>query len=222
MRTSVADIFDEVDEDLRADRARQLLTRFAPALIGAAVLVVVLAGGWRAWQWYQAKRDAELATRYIAAMTASDGKNDAASRATAIADFAAIAETAGPGYRALSLLRVAALKVEGGDLAGANAVWDRIAADRGIDPLIRDLATLQWALHNLDTGDPATLEGRLTPLTIAPNPWHALAAEEVALLDVRRGQLAAARAAFKALSQDTTAPEGVRRRADGMLERLGS
>ena len=53
------------------------------------------------------------------------------------------------------------------------------------------------------------------------NPWHALAQEAEALLDLRQGQTDAARQALRQLAQDTTAPPGVRGRANGLLARLG-
>ncbi len=217
----MVDIFDEVDEDLRADRAKLLLRQYAPLLLAAAVLVVAGAGGWRAWQWYDGKRTAAIADSYIAAMKAAEGKT-AASHLAAAADFAAVADKAGPGYRTLARLREAALRADSGDLPGAIALWDQIAADGSADPLLRDLATLQWAMRQIDTADPATIEARLTPLTIAPNPWHALASEAMAMLDLRRGRPEAARDALKALAQDTSAPEGARRRAEGFLSRIGS
>jgi hypothetical protein len=216
----VVDIFDEVAEDLRADRAKLLLKQYAPLLLAAAVLVVVLAGGWRAWQWYDAKRAAEIADSYIAAMKVADGKTDA-DKLAAAKDFLAVADKAGTGYRTLARLNAAGLQAGAGDLAGANALWTQIAADGSADPLLRDLATLQWALHNLDSADPATLEAKLSPISIAPNPWHALAAEALALLDLRRGRPDAARDSLKLLAQDPSAPEGVRHRAEGLLGRIG-
>jgi hypothetical protein len=215
----VVDIFDEVDEDLRADRAKLLLKQYGPLLVAAAVLVVVLVGGWRVWQWYDAKQNTVVAQSYVAAMKVADAK-EAAARKAAIADFTALADKAGPGYRSLARLRAAGLKADAGDLAGASALWNEVAADTSADPLLRDLANLQWALHQIDTADPAAVEARLQPLTIATNPWHALASEAMAMLDLRRGRVDAARDTLKALAQDVTAPQGVRRRAEGVLGRL--
>jgi hypothetical protein len=216
----VVDIFDEVDEDLRADRAKVLLRQYAPLLIAAAVLVVLLAAGWRAWQWYDFRRTAEVAQSYLAAMQVADSQKGAG-RMAAVADFTAVADKAGAGYRSLARLRAAALKAESGDLAGASLLWDEVAADGSADTLLRDVANLQWALHQMDVADPAAVEARLRPLAIATNPWHALASEALAMLDLRRGRPDAARDTLKALAQDVTAPEGVRRRAEGLLGRLG-
>ncbi len=215
----MVDIFDEVDEDLRADRARALLKQYGGVLVAAAVVMVAAAGGWQAWRWYDARRTAELADSYLSAMKISDQKG--AAKQAAEADFAAVADKAGSGYRSLALLQEAALKADAGDLTGASAIWDRVAADGSADSLIRYLADLQWCLHHVDNGDPAAVEARLKPLTSAVNPWHALATEALAMLDLRRGRTDAARDGLKALVQDASAPSGVRERAEGLLTRLG-
>lgn len=218
---AVVDIFDEVEEDLRADRANALLRRYGPALVGAAVLVVAVVAGWRAWQWYEGRQTAKLAGEYIAAMRLADDTKGSG-RMQAVPGFLSVAQQAGPGYRSLARLRAAALKADAGDLPGAAALWDAVAADSGADPLLRDLATLQWAMHEVDSADPATVAARLEPLTAPENAWHALAQETMAMLDLRRGHPDAAKDKLKALAQDITAPQGVRQRAEGLLGRLGS
>jgi hypothetical protein len=219
-RSPVPDIFDEVEEDLRADQAKALLKRYGGALIGAAVLVVIGAGAWQAWQWYDARETAKVATAYMdAAHTADTAKGSA--REQAAGAFAAVAKDAPAGYRTLALLREAGIKADAGDVAGASAIWDAVAGDGRVDPLLRDLATLQWALHHVDDGDPAQVATRLAPLLDASNPYHPLAQEAVAMLDLRQGKTEAARKTLQALEQDASAPQGLRQRANGMLTRLG-
>jgi hypothetical protein len=43
----------------------------------------------------------------------------------------------------------------------------------------------------------------------------------MALLDIRTGRIDEARAVLRPLSSDMTAPEGLRGRAGGLLDRLG-
>ncbi len=215
------DIFDEVEEDLRAERARALLTRYGGALIGAAVLVVAAAGGWRVWQWYDSKQVAVIADTYLAASQTADTQKGPG-RDAALAQFAEVAAKGRSGYRSLARLREAGLKADAGDLAGASALWDAVAGDGAADPLLRDLASLQWAIHQVDSGDPAQVAARLAPLALPTSPWHPLAEEAQALLELRQGKTAAARATLTTLAQDMMAPRGVRQRAAGLLERIGA
>ena len=221
----VVDIFDEVDEELRAERAQKLLQRHAGVIIAAALLIVGAAGGWQAWRWYQAKQDQAAAAEFLTAMTVADattaGTITPANRAAAIAVFDRLVGTAPEGYRTLARLREAALKADAGDMQGAAALWDQVAADPSADPLLRDLANLTWAERQIDTADPALLEARLKALAAPDNAWHALAEEQLALLDMRGGRQDAAKTALRRLAEDSSAPNGVRGRASALLTRLG-
>ncbi len=223
-RGSVVDIFDEVEEDLRAERAQALFKRYGWLLIAFVVLVIGASGGWQGWRWWQAKRDMAAATAFLAAMRtaqAAGPSSDLASQKAAIGAFDQVAASAPDGYRTLARLRAAALQADTGDLAGAAALYDQVAADSSADPLLRDLASLLWAQRQLDTGDPARLEARLKPLAVPDNPWHALASENLALLDLRQGHTDAAKATLRGLAGDVTLPRDLRGRASGLLNRLG-
>ena len=73
----------------------------------------------------------------------------------------------------------------------------------------------------LDAGLAERIAGRLKPLLDPTNPLKALADEGLGLLAMRQGNPEAAREIFKRLSQDVTAPQGVRGRANGLLAQLG-
>ena len=220
----MVDIFDEVDEELRAENAQKLLKRYGGVIAAAVFLVVGAAAGWQGWHWWQAKQDAAAASAFVSAAAATDSAValDPAARAKLTNAFDVLATGAPEGYRTLARLRAAALKADSGDMNGAAALWDQVAGDGSVDPLLRDLATLIWAQRQIDQGDPARLEARLKPLTEPGNPWRALAREQLALLDMRQGHTDAARTALRKLSLDVTAPAGVRSRATALLSRLGA
>jgi len=219
----VADIFDEVSEDLRAERARQLLHRYGYLLILAAVLVVVAVGGWKVWQSRErGDRDAVAAAFITASRNASTPLGTASpARAEALDTLTRMAANAPGGYRTLARLRAAALKVTAGDLPGALALWDQVAADTDADPQLRDVANLLWVQHQIDAGDPAAVQGRLAPLIAPGNPWRPLALECQAWLLLRTGDTDGARAILRPLVADMRAPDGVRARAGGLLTQLG-
>lgn len=220
----MVDIFDEVDEELRAERAQQLLKRYAGVIVAVALLIVAAAAGWQGWHWYQARRDQAAAAQYLIAMNLANAPaagSSAAASSAAIVEFDRVVATAPEGYRTLARLRAAALKADAGDRQGAAALWDQVAADGSADPLLRDLASLLWASHLIDSADPSLLQDRLKALTAPDNPWHALANEQLALLDMRLGKTDQAKTMLRSLAQDTTAPNGVRGRAESLLNRLG-
>jgi hypothetical protein len=219
----VADIFDEVSEDLRADRARLLLQRYGYLLIIAAVLILVGVGGWKWWQAKQgAERDA-VASAYIAAARSANITSEPQTPppASALGDFERIAASGPAGYRSLARLQAAALKVTAGDLPGALALWDQVAADSAADSELRDLANLLWVQHQVDSGDPSAVQARLAPLIAPNNPWRPLALESQAWLLLRTGDQDGARTILRGLAGDQTIPDGVRSRAGTVLTRLG-
>jgi hypothetical protein len=185
-----------------------------------AVVIVAVVAGFQAWRWYEARERARVASLYIAAMHDADEQASADHRA-ALAGLAKVSAEGMPGYTTLARLRAAALKFDAGDKDGALRLWDDVANDGSADPLLRGLANLEWAMHEVDTGDPAQVAARLQPLAEPDNPWHALAQEQQALLALRQGQTAAARDTLKKLADDVTAPQGVRGRAGGLLAKLG-
>ena len=223
----MVDIFDEVDEELRAERAQQLLKRYGGLIVAALVVIVAAVAGWQGWRWYQARQDQAAAVEFLTAMNLADAdRRGQPARRTATAGDRRVRpiwpRSAPEGYATLARLREAALKADAGDLPGAAALWDQVAGDSSADPLLRDLASLLvGAASDRHAAIRRLLEARLKVLAAPDNPWRALADEQLALLDLRQGKTDQAKTTLRRLAQDATAPNGVRGRASGLLSRLG-
>jgi hypothetical protein len=218
-RIRVVDIFDEVEEDLRAERAQRLLKKYGWALIVVAVAIVGAAAGWQLWNRYQNQQDAAAAARYVAVQSALE--RPGATKTDQIAVLEQLAGNAPEGYRTLARLLAAGLKADTGDMPGAVVLWNAVAADSSADNLLRDLASLLATQRELDHGDPAQLEARLKPLADPANPWSALAQEQLAMLDLRQGKVDDARKKLQVLSFGIDSPAGLRARASALLTGLG-
>lgn len=217
----MADIFDEVQEDLRAERAKRLLNRYGGLLAGLALVAVLAVAGVQGWRWWQGRAAMAAAEGYLAAArAASEQGTDATAAARR---FAAVAAEAPPGYRVLARLRAAALRAEAGERDAALAEWDAIARDGAADAAFRDLAAVLWGTHALekDGTAAAAVEARMAPLADGNGPFRASAAEVRALAALKRGETDAARRGFQALANDGGAPPGVRERAGRVLSGLG-
>ncbi len=214
------DLVDEVDEELRAERARRLALRYGSVL--AALLLLALAGvaGWQGWRWYENRQAAQAAEQFLT--VAREAATEGADMRAAAERFAAIAADAPPGYRTLSRLRAAALLAETGQNEQALAAWNALAADGVVDSLYRDLATVLWGLHAVDVADAGEITARLTPLAGDTAPWRATAREALALVALRGGRGAEARGHLQALLADPATPPGIRERANRLMQGMGS
>jgi hypothetical protein len=189
-------------------------------VVGLLVVAVAAVAGWEVWSQHQAKAAAHQAQSYLAAEKIADGQR--AGRVEALPAVTSLAQSGDAGYRTLARLRAAAIKADSNDLPGALQLWEQVAADTSADPILRDFANLQWALRQIDSGDPAAITQHLLPLTNNGGVWRSLAQEGMAMLALRQGQTDLARDTLKQLAADTAAPDGVRGRANGVLQLLGS
>lgn len=214
------DLIDEVDEELRAERAKKLAQRYGGLATGALLLAIAGVGGWEGWRWYEGREAGQASQSFLAA--ARDAAAEGADLRASAERFAGIAQAAPTGYRTLARLRAAALLAETGQLDAALAAWEAVARDTETDPLYRDLATVLWGLHALDQGDAAVIEARMGPLAAPGAAWRASAQEVLALAALKRGNTEQARRALQAVLADTTTPQGLRERAGRLLQGLGS
>ncbi len=212
----MSDIFTEVDEDLRRERAAQLWKKYGNWIVAAAVLIV---GGTAAgvyWKDYHRKQ-AELAgAQYVAALEQAR-TGEAGNAAMALAN---VARETSSGYSALARLEDAALKSRNGDTVAAAATYRAVAADSGADRSLRDAAQLLAALTVANTAEPAEINAQLAGLAQPGNPWRHLAWEIQALAAARAGKMEEARTLYAKIADDPDAPTGLRARAAEMLQAL--
>jgi hypothetical protein len=213
----VADIFHEVEEDVKRERYEKLWKAYGKYLIAVLAAVVLGTAGTVFWRDYQrGQREAE-SERFTAALAlVQAGRNADAANA-----FAELADEAGAGYRVLALFQRASAQLGSGDTAGAVATYDRIADDGGASAVLRDLGRLLAARALLDTAPAGEVEARLAPLRADANPWRHSARELTAVLALKAGDVAAAREGFQALADDLSAPSTTRARAAELLAALG-
>lgn len=212
----MADIFDEVDEELRQERAASLWRKYGSWLIAAALAIVLAVGGYKYWGYYSQNQQVLAADRYVAALTGLAG--DDGDRTGAIGALDAIAEKQSDGYADLARLRAAGAKLANGDKDGAIAAYELIANNQDSRPSLRDLATLLAVSASLDDGDLDELAARLEPLAAAGQAWRPLAIELQGALALKSGDIDAARTLFEALVGDAATPENLRERAMQILQ----
>ena len=216
----MADIFREIDEELRQERAQQLWRRYGKYVIGGAVAVVLAIAAYTGWQEYRTGQQLEAGARFaLAKALAEEGKSGDAE-----ALFTALGVESDTTYGVLARFHAAALRSSAGDPGGAAGAFRALAADGALDRPMRDLATLLAAQHALDApgADMRQVEAEVTPLTAADGPWRHLALETLALIAQRAGDPERARTHLQRIVDDAAAPANVRLRATQLLRMVSS
>ena len=60
----MSELFDEVDEDVRRDQLKKLWEKYSIVIVAAAILIIAAVGGWRGYQYLEAKKAAEAGAAF--------------------------------------------------------------------------------------------------------------------------------------------------------------
>jgi hypothetical protein len=207
--TIVADIFHEVDEEVRREQLKKLWDRYSIYLIVLAVLIVAGMAGWRGYEYWIAKKAAAAGAEFETAIALSEeGK-----RAEAEAAFAKVAAEAPAGYRVLARMRAAGALAQSKP-ADAVKAYDEISADASLGTIWQDLAAVRAGLLLVDTAPLADMRRRLDPVAEPTRSFRHTARELLALSAWRNHDVSAARKYIDMIAGDAESPIGVRARAD--------
>ena len=178
----MSDIFQEVDEEVRRDKAAEFWKKYQNLILAGAALVVLASGGFRYWQYERERAQQAAGDQFQQALAALEGgKLDEAK-----AGLDKIAAQAPSGYRALAQMTAAGAEA-GKDPQGAIGAFDAVAGDAAIDPLLRDAARLRAALLRVDmSGEEQKGEAALTSLSTDNGPYRRLARLTLGALALER------------------------------------
>lgn len=212
----MSDIFQEVDEEVRREKLKQLWERHSNLIVALALLVVLGVGGWRGYDWWETKKAAESGAAFESAVLLAEGGKQSEAQAA----FAKLAKEGSSGYRTLARFREAA-ELGRTDPPAAIVAYAALAADSSLDRTSQDLATVRGGLIMVDSAPLAEITARLEPLTAANRPFRHTARELLALAAWRAGDTAAAKRWFDLIATDAETPAGTRQRMDVLLTLSG-
>ncbi|KXV47805.1 hypothetical protein AD936_10730 [Gluconobacter japonicus] len=220
------DFITEVNEEIRLQRLRAAARRWG-AVVAGVVVVGAIGGG--VWEWQTHARKAAqgaASARYFTALeTLADPKHDKSVTQQAEATFQDLADHGPAGVRTYAALRLADLKMQDHDTASALKAWNSVASDSAAEPALKDLARYMVLNAQTNTADPKTLRPGYEGLAQNGGAWGALAQEGLVGLDLRSGATAEqqkeAQRLLTQISGNADAPEGVRARAQALLETFG-
>jgi hypothetical protein len=207
----LADIFHEVDEEVRREQLKKLWDRYSLYLIAAAVLIVLGISAWRGYEYWMGQKAAAAGAAFEAAVALSEQSKHAEAEAA----FAKIATDAPAGYRVLARMRAADALSQ---VRPAEAVkaYDELSADASLGTVWRDLAAIRAGMLLVDSASLADMRRRLDPVAEPTRSFRHMARELLVLSAWRNRDLPAARRYLDMIIGDAETPIGARARAEVM------
>jgi hypothetical protein len=203
----MSDIFREIDEDVRRDKAAEVFHRYRSLFLGVAVLLVVGTGLWSGWSAHRKQQAEAAAARFeVAIEDARAGRH-----AEAQAALDAIAASGPVGYVELARFRSAAEHARQ-DPAKAAAAFDALSTDPSLPTVLQSLARFRATLILADTLDREALQARLSP--VLSGPWAGNAHELLGVAALKAGDFDAAGREFDAIVVDSGVAPSLRQRAE--------
>jgi len=213
----MADIFQEIDEDLRREQAGKLWEKYGRLVVACAVLIVLAVAAWRGWEWYSLKEAQAAGGRFEDALALSrigDTKN-------AAAGLSSLANDAPAGYALLSRFRLAAETGRDNPADGIKA-FEALAQDPSVSKTLQDLARVRAGYLAVDSAAYADLAAKVEPLTASSQPWRHAAREILGLSAWKAKDLPTATKWFEAVVSDGEVPATERQRAEMMLQLISA
>jgi len=207
----VSELFDEVDEDVRRDQLKKLWDQYSIYIVAGAFLIIAAVGGWRGYQYLEAKKAAEAGALFDKASELADQNKHAEAEAA----FTELAARAPSGYRMLARLRAAA-ELAQRDPQAAVKRYDDMAADRSIGAPEQDLAKVRAAALLLESSTYPNMLARLEPAAAPGATFRHTARELLALSAWRVSDTTAARQWLDMIANDGDTPPSLRSRAEAL------
>lgn len=206
----MSDIFEEVNEDVRRDKATEFFKKYGLYVAAIAVVIVLAVAGNHFWTQYQtSQRQAVSAVFSEVDQLITVGNTD-----EAVVKLEQAASSYSNEVAYLAEMRLASVLLEQDKPTEALSFLDSAANRMASDITLRDLAHIKIASVILETDGPAAALEALEPLSVSGAPYRLSALELSALAHIELGNTADAEGVLDQITNDPDA-------STAMLERVG-
>ncbi len=212
----MSDLFQEIDDELRQDKASRLWKLYGKYVIAAAIIIITSVGGYKFWQQKQLDDGEKASIAYEAALALS-----------ASGDFKGAIDQLNEeeirtvlGYAALSQMQKANFAMKINDYEAALITYKNIIENDNYPQSLKEWANFRYAAVRVEKRIDSNASGDLDALIASESPWRFLAKEIKAVREIETGNNSRAKAIFSELADDENAPERLRVRAAEFLRIL--
>ena len=190
----MADIFDEVSEELKQDQLIKIWKKYSKLIIISILFIIISLISYQAYINWNKKKIEAISEQYFQALEKLEAKNYALSQTL----FSNNSQKDNSGYRILFLFGLAESNYQNGKIDEMILNYKKIYDDENVDTFYRNLSRILSVLKdNSSSFDQQKL--LLEPILNSPNMLQVLAAELEVLLFVKFDKIKEAQKALNEL-----------------------
>ncbi len=219
MNNQFDEFLEEVQNDIKHEKYQRLWQQYGKQVTAGVTAVIAAVALYMLWSNYQERKQIEMSDKFISAMNfIAQGKDN-----EALALLGTISASDGKAYGFLKELQKAYIlskDPDGNVRTQATAVYEGMMGNSALPVIVKDLARLLAAKsHSVQKTKTADeIISLLEPLRGDKNPLHHMAREFIAEQLYFKGDKKAALELFAELARDPESPEGLKHRAQLMVQ----
>ena len=168
----MADIFDEVSEDLRKDQYKQIWLKYKKIIIAFISIFVLSVLTFKYIEYYQEKKKIEIASLYFDGIKEIENKN----YKKAEVFFKKIIDADDLGYSVLSYFKLANIKFNTKDFPSMERYYDKIISLDNINKAYKDYALILKITNSPNINNYDKVKS-LKPFLTSPSEFQPIASE---------------------------------------------
>ena len=173
-------IFEEVDEELRNEKFKQLINKYGGLILSFVVLALAITVGYEKISEWKISKAENKNIQYTQAISPSSNYENN------IAMLENIVLTETGIYRDLAQLNIANLLIVNNQLEKGIEVLQKIHKDETFLPRTREIAAIKIATYKVDSANFEDIESLIGVIAENPNSsWHNMAKELLAMSAIR-------------------------------------
>lgn len=204
---------DEINEDLKHENLKKIWDKYGLYIIIFVIAAIAAAVSFESIKAWRIRHHQDVSNVYAYAQNLKEmGKYEESNKV-----LADLQKNGGGIYADIAEMQIANNLVLQNKVSDAIAIYEKMAANKDLNPQVREVAILKLASFKLDNAPAAEIETLLTPV-INNNPnWAPIAKSMLAMLAVREKDLNKAKALYEEIASDSNSPDSLKVKAQDMV-----
>ena len=204
--------FDEVDEEVRNDKFKQLVNKYSGFILVILVLALSIAVGYEKIGEWRIRKAEQKNVQYTQALVPNSNYENN------ISELESIVASEKGLYRDMARLQIANILLDNNQKDRALADLETIYKDNETIEKIREIAAIKLATYKIDTASYDEVKALLTPVAENENSaWQNMAKELLAMSAIQNKDYDGAKSIYQELLKNSNISEEFRARINDML-----